>query len=109
LAHWLLAGRYVLSASLMAATLISGILKVAAAAGTATVTALAPESGVRLLSSASWGCIALAVAASFTASRWGLVGVIYAVSLGWVLRCVIAAWIALPYLRPAATRSVTAS
>jgi O-antigen/teichoic acid export membrane protein len=109
LAHWLLAGRYVLSASLMAATLISGILKVAAAAGTATVTALAPESGVRLLSSTSWGCIALAVAASFPAARWGLVGVIYAVSLGWVLRCLIAAWIALPFLRPAAASRVTSS
>jgi O-antigen/teichoic acid export membrane protein len=101
LAQWLLAGRYVLSHSLMAATLISGILKVFSAAGTATVTALAPESGVQLLSGGSWLCIALATGGSFLAARWGLVGVIYAISLGWLLRCVIAGWIALPHLRPA--------
>jgi O-antigen/teichoic acid export membrane protein len=99
LAHWLLAGRYTFSASLMAATLISGVLKVFAAAASAVVTALAPESGVQLLSSTSWVCIALATGGCFLAARWGLVGVIYAVSLGWLLRCVIAGWISLPHLR----------
>lgn len=103
LAHWLLAGRYVLTPALMAATLISGILRVIAAAGTATVTALAPESGVQLLSSGSWACMAIAVGASFFAARWGLAGVIYAVALGWLLRCCLAAWISIPYLNAGST------
>jgi hypothetical protein len=98
LAQWLLSGRYVLTAGPMAATLLSGILRVIAAGATATVTAVAPESGVQLLSTGSWLCMAVAVAASFLAARWGLTGVIYAVALGWFLRCCLAAGIALPYL-----------
>jgi hypothetical protein len=107
LARWLLGGRYELHPALVAATVVSGVLKVYAAAGTAAVTALAPESEVRLLSGGSWLCIAVAVAGSFCAARWGLAGVIYAVSLGWLLRCAVAVRISLPHFsalpHPAAT------
>jgi O-antigen/teichoic acid export membrane protein len=99
LAHFLLAGRYDLSKPLIAATLVSGALKVLSAVGTSIVSALAPESGVRALSIGSWLCVGVSAAASFPAAPWGLTGVIYAISIGWLLRCVIAGWIALPHLR----------
>ncbi len=99
--HWLLAGRYDLSKPLITATLISGVLKVISAFGTSIVSALASEAGVRLLSIGSWVCVAVGTAASFPGAHWGLTGVIYAVSLGWLLRCALAAGIALPHLREA--------
>jgi hypothetical protein len=99
LAHWVLAGRYDLSHSLMLATLVSGVLKVLSATGTGIVTALAPASAIQRFSVASWACIAVAAAGSFPAARWGLVGVLYAISLGWLLRCLIAGWISRTYLR----------
>lgn len=97
--HWLLAGRYELTRPLVTATLISGVLKVISAFSTSIVSALASEAGVRALSIGSWLCVAVGAAASFPAAHWGLTGVIYAVSLGWLLRCAIAAGIALPHLR----------
>jgi O-antigen/teichoic acid export membrane protein len=99
IAHWLLAGRYELTNSLMIATLISGVLKVLSAFGTAIVNALAPENGLRVMSIASWACIGLAIAASFAAAPWGLIGVLYAISVGWLARCIVAAWVSLPHLR----------
>jgi O-antigen/teichoic acid export membrane protein len=99
LAHLLLAGRYELTDQLMLATLVSGVLKVLSAFGTAVVNALAPEKGLQIMSIASWACIALATAVAFPAAQWGLVGVLYAISLGWLARCFVAAWVSLPHLR----------
>jgi O-antigen/teichoic acid export membrane protein len=106
LAHWLLAGRYELTNSLMFATLISGVLKVMSAFAAAIVSALAPEKGLRLLSVASWGCIGVATLASFAAAPWGLVGVLYAISLGWLARCLVAGWICVPHLRDSANAGI---
>jgi hypothetical protein len=94
----LLAGRYELSDSLMLATMVSGVLKVASAFAIATATTLAPAQRLRYLSLGSWACIGVGILAAFVAARWGLVGVLYGISAGWLVRCIMAAWIALPYL-----------
>jgi O-antigen/teichoic acid export membrane protein len=107
LAHLLLAGRYELTDQLMLATLVAGVLKVLSAFGTAVVNALAPEKGLQIMSIASWACIALVTAVAFPAAQWGLVGVLYAISLGWLARCFIAAWVSLPYLRIPVAASAT--
>jgi O-antigen/teichoic acid export membrane protein len=99
LAHWLLGGRYDLSTALIVAMIVSGLLKVLSAFGTSVVSALAPDKGLRLLSAGSWVCIALAVGVAFVLRPWGLVGVIYAISVGWLVRIVVAFWISLPHLR----------
>jgi hypothetical protein len=44
-------------------------------------------------------CVTIATSASFAAAPWGLVGVIYAISAGWLIRCFIASWLSLPHLR----------
>jgi uncharacterized protein (DUF2062 family) len=78
--------------------IVSGLLKVLSAFGTSVVSALAPDKGLRLLSAGSWVCIALAVGLAFAFRPWGLCGVIYAISVGWLVRTVIAFWISLPHL-----------
>jgi O-antigen/teichoic acid export membrane protein len=99
IAHRLFGGRYDLSTAIIAAMIVSGLLKVLSAFGTSVVSALAPDKGLRLLSAGSWVCIALAVALAYAFRPWGLCGVIYAISVGWLVRTVIAFWISLPYLR----------
>jgi hypothetical protein len=103
LAHWILAGRYDLTSALMCAALVSGALKLCSAFATGTVIALSEEKGLRALGVVSWMTIGLSIAASLLAAPWGLVGVLYGVSLGWFVRSLIAGWMAMDYLRrPAA-------
>lgn len=105
LAHWFLAGRYDLSAPLMCAALVSGALKLCSAFATGTVIAVSEEKGLRALGVVSWATIGLSVVASIVAAPWGLVGVLYGISTGWLVRSVIAACMAMPHLRrPGARR-----
>ena len=99
IAHWFLGGRYDLSAAIILAMIISGILKLLSAFGTAIVSALAPDRGLWLLSMGSWVCIVVAVCMAFAFRRWGVCGAVYAVSIGWLGRTCIAFWISAPHLR----------
>jgi O-antigen/teichoic acid export membrane protein len=99
IAHWFLGGRYDLSAAIILAMIISGVLKLLSAFGTAIVSALAPGRGLWLLSTGSWVCIVLAAGMAFLFRRWGVCGAIYAVSVGWLGRTCIAFWISAPHLR----------
>lgn len=102
LAHWFLTGRYDLSAALMCAALLSGVLKLCSAFATGTVIALAEDKGLRILSVVSWGSIGLSIIGALIAAPWGLVGVLYGTSAGWFVRSLIAAWMAIGYLRSSA-------
>lgn len=99
LAHWFLAGRYDLNAALMCAALVSGAFKLSSAFATGTVIALAEDKGLRILSVVSWASIALGVVGALIAAPWGLVGVLYAIAAGWLARSLVAAWMAMRYLR----------
>jgi hypothetical protein len=99
LAHWFLSGRYDLSGTLMCAALVSGALKLCSAFATGTVIAVSEEKGLRALGVVSWATIGLSVAAAVAAAPWGLVGVLYGISTGWLVRSAIAAWMAMPHLR----------
>jgi len=99
IAHLILAGRYELSTPLLLATIVSGFLKVVSAFAIATASTLASARSLRLLSVGSWVCLGIGVAASFVASRWGLVGVLYGISFGWLVRCAMATGISLSALR----------
>jgi hypothetical protein len=99
LAHWLLEGRYDLTAALMAATLVSGALKICSAFATSTATALAPASALHWLSVGTWASIGVGSLGALLGSQWGLAGVIYGICAGWVARCVVSLGIALPHLR----------
>ena len=99
LARWMTAGRYALSHALIAATLVSGFLKVSSSFLTAVVVSCGEERRLRLLSLVCWGSIGISVAGAFFAGPWGLVAVLYGISGGWLVRCVGTACLALPYLR----------
>ena len=102
IARWFLPGRYDLQPALVMAGLVSGVLKVFSAFAFATVIALARERSLRVLGVLSWASLGVSVAGAFAAIPWGLVGVLYGISLGWLIRAVSATWLALPYLRRAA-------
>jgi len=101
LALWLTAGRYALSHALIVATLISGFLKVVSGFMTAVVVSCGEARRLRILSFACWGSIGISVAGAFLTGPWGLVGVLYGISAGWLVRCLWTAWLALPYLKEA--------
>ena len=98
-ARWMTAGRYALSHALIAATLISAFLKVLSGFTTAVVVSCGDERRLRILSFVSWGSIGISVAGAFLTGPWGLVAVLYGISAGWLIRCLLTAWLALPYLR----------
>jgi Na+-driven multidrug efflux pump len=84
---------------LMCAALVSGFFKLCSAFATGTVIALSEDKGLRQLSILSWATIGMSVGAAFAAAPWGLVGVLYGISSGWLVRSLIAAWMARPHLR----------
>jgi len=97
--RWFLQGKYHLGAALMLAALVSGVAKIINAFTKATVTALASPAEVSVVNLLGWASVALAVPAAVFGARWGLVGVIYGVSLGWLTRAVTALYITLRHLR----------
>lgn len=99
IAHGFLGGHYDLSPALVAVGLVGGALKVCSAFALGTVMALGEERSLRTLSVISWASLALSVLAAIAAIPWGLVGVLYGISLGWLVRVVAAAWIALSCVR----------
>ncbi|HEY1892345.1 MAG TPA: oligosaccharide flippase family protein [Steroidobacteraceae bacterium] len=98
-ARWMTAGRYALSHALIAATLVSGFLKVMSGFTTAVVVSCGEERRLRILSFGCWGSIGISVAGAFLTGPWGLVAVLYGISAGWLVRILFTGWLALPYLR----------
>jgi Na+-driven multidrug efflux pump len=63
------------------------------------VSALATTSELAWINLFGWGSVALAVAAAFVGARWGLAGVIYGVTMGWLMRALTALYFAVRHLR----------
>jgi O-antigen/teichoic acid export membrane protein len=98
IAHWFLGGRYDLSDALMCAAIVSGLLKVCSAFATAVVVALGEDRDLRHASLSAWISIGAAGGAAFLTAPWGLTGVLYGISAGWLVRTAAAAWLAVPHL-----------
>lgn len=104
-----LAGKYHLSGSLILAALITGVAKVLNAFTKSTVSALADTRELSAVNLFGWMSVVIAVVAATLGARWGLVGVIYGVGLGWLVRAVSAMYLTARHLRvpevaPAITR-----
>jgi O-antigen/teichoic acid export membrane protein len=102
IARLMLRGRYELTAALMIATIVSGVLKVVSAFTVSVASTLGPARSLRVLGFSSWVCVGIGIGAAFALARFGLVGVLYGVSLGWLVRCLIAGWLSWRYLRRSA-------
>jgi Na+-driven multidrug efflux pump len=98
IAHGFLGGRYDLSAALMCAAIVSGLLKVCSAFATSVVVALGGDRELRHTGLSAWVSIGVACAGAFLTAPWGLIGVLYGISAGWLVRTLTAAWLAAPYL-----------
>lgn len=102
LAPWVvdlfLDGKYTLPPLLILAGIVAGLGKVTGAFATAIVTALGDTEHLNRLNRYSWIALALAVVAGVLGSGFGLVGLVFGVSAGWVVYALISLLIALPRL-----------
>jgi hypothetical protein len=106
--RWLLDGKYHLSAALVLAALVTGVVKIMNGFAQSTVAALADARELSVLSVLGWVGVVIAVAGAVAGAHWGLPGVIYGVGLGWLVRSSTAFYIVSRHLRlPVATPAVT--
>lgn len=99
LAHWLLKGRYELTEPLITIMLGSGWLKLLNGFLTALVVSCGEERRLGLLSVICWGTLIVSALGAFVAAPWGLFGVLCGISVGWLVRCLLAGWLALACLK----------
>jgi O-antigen/teichoic acid export membrane protein len=106
--QWFLGGKYHLSAALVLAAVITGLVKILNGFAQSAVTALADPRELSLVSLLGWVAIAVAVVGAVAGARWGLPGVIYGVGLGWVMRASVGLILAARHLRlPGVAQAVT--
>jgi O-antigen/teichoic acid export membrane protein len=90
IAHHLLAGKYLLSTALIVAALASGAIKLVDGFATTMVWALASARQLATLNWVSWICAVVGLGGAWIGSRWGLIGLMYGVTFGWVCRGAVA-------------------
>lgn len=99
LVEWALAGKYALPGALILAALVNGVFKVGSAFARTAATALGDNRQLGYLHGPGWLAVIIAIGGAAAGARWGLPGVLYGVSLGWLSQGIFAAWIAAPHLR----------
>jgi O-antigen/teichoic acid export membrane protein len=97
--HVLLNDKYQFTPALVLASIVAGWAKIVTGFSRATVAALADGRELVLVNLSGWLSVALAVGAAAVGARWGLVGVIYGVGIGWMLRALTALAITVRHLR----------
>jgi O-antigen/teichoic acid export membrane protein len=95
----LLGDKYHLGSALIFAAVVSGIAKVVNSFARAAAVALATSHELWVSNVVGWLAVVVATAAGVAGARWGLAGVIYGVTVGWVLRSVPTFWYAARHLR----------
>ena len=68
--------------------------------GSATITALGTSEDLKRLRRSAWTAVAIALAGAVTGAGYGLVGVLFGISAGWVFHAVRALWVARTVLAP---------
>jgi hypothetical protein len=97
--HWFLQGKYHLTAALVIATIVSGVVKIINAFTKAAASALATHRELGIVNLLGWVSLTIGIGAGIVGARWGLAGVIYGVALGWTTRAISALYIAARHLR----------
>lgn len=106
--HWFLAGKYHLPAALVLAGLVSGVAKILNGFAQSTVSALADARELSLVMVMGWVAVGISIVGAILGARWGLPGVIYGVTLGWLVRASTALVASARHLRlPATVAAVT--
>ncbi len=107
--EWLLEGKYQLSAALLLAAVVSGMIKIMNSFAKSIAVALTTPSELAMVNLLGWTSAALAVPAAAYCARWGLAGVIYGVGLGWLSSGLTAFYFALRHLKVTASVPVTST
>jgi hypothetical protein len=97
--HWFLQGKYHLTAALVLATIVSGVVKIFNAFTKGAASALATQRELGIVNLLGWLSLAIGIGAGVLGARWGLAGVIYGVALGWTTRAITTLYIAARHLR----------
>lgn len=90
----LLAGKYAISAGLIAASLIVGVAKLWEGFSTTIVSAYGSTQKLATISVYAWICLAIAALGAVVGSRFGLVGILYGVGSAWILLAAGGTWLA---------------
>jgi O-antigen/teichoic acid export membrane protein len=98
LVDWLLASRYRLPATLVAAALAAGWLRVASAFTRTVVVALGSKAELARLNAAGWAAVVIAVAGMAVGAQWGLTGLVLGAGAGWLALLFVAGTIAVPLM-----------
>jgi len=91
-------GKYSLPPALVAAAIVAGFAKLSSTICRSVVEALGSTRELFVLNLTGWIAVGTAVAGAVIGARWGLTGVIYGVTLGWLVQMIAAAWIGSPKL-----------
>lgn len=91
--------KYELTPALLLATIVAGVVRVASSLTRATATAFCTTRELGHLAVLTWLAVGAAGLGALAGAQWGLVGVIYGVTLGWACRGLAAAHVAARYLR----------
>ncbi len=92
-------GRYELSRELIFAAIAVGALKPAGSVAVATVNAVGSSKALAVLSGIAWASVGVGLVGTWIGAQWGLVGLLYGVGAGWLLRAVACSWLAARCLR----------
>lgn len=84
---------------MLLAAILGGLVKVFSSMARSAAVAYCSTKELWYLNGFTWLTVALAVAGGIFGARWGIAGVIYGVSVGWLARGVLSAWFAIPYFR----------
>ena len=97
--HWLLKDKYHFPPALVLATILAGLAKIVTGFTRAIATALADEPELGRVNLWGWLSVITAIAAATAGARWGLVGIVYGVGFGWMVRAFSAFAITARHLR----------
>jgi hypothetical protein len=76
---------YAINQYLVGTTLFSGIVKVLSTIGTTTIMTTGTNSDIRLMNAASWLILLTSLPLGIYGSRWGISGIIVAVTVSWMM------------------------
>jgi len=102
---YVLADRYQIGTELMLAAIFAGILKVVGSLMAAVVNALGTSRQLAQLSLIGAMAIPISLGGAWLGARWGLVGLVYGISAGWLFRALAISSMALPRLLHEDSRS----
>ena len=94
-----LGGKYPIDSGLIVASLAIGLAKLWEGFSTTVVSACGSANAMALISAHAWICLGTAAAGAIIGSRFGLLGILWGVGLGWMLLAAGGTYLALISVR----------